>query len=356
MSPTTGHHTSLFATVIALTMLALPAAANCFDPFNRQSSAPTFEFVTSKSAQVAPGEVKVDPTAFRDSFELTAKVSASTIREVVGTKESQRSEILETFTSSAATDTGAWYCYAWTMALEQNLTLPAAVSPRAKLTVAQFHQTTAISGKEPAVLFIDLDSDGNLIAVFNDAVGRRSSVLVPGGPTGRDVLGKTWEIALAAKWSTGNDGRVIITVREKDKGMPVEVLNDTGQNATSGHVYQKLGVYRHNIERDPTLARATISVDFTDISRNGVKATYRGLTGGLSPVTAGAPASTSTGRSFGTANTTTTTVASAPMNNSASAAPSSSGMGNQKTPPAQIMKVTMGRGSGSGGRGMAVRN
>lgn len=349
MSPKPFRLMALFQAALVMAVFAQPASANCFDPFKRQVVLP-FEFTTSKQSQVAPGEVKVEPTSYRDSFTLTATVSSSTAREVSGTKESQRSEILETYDSGAAPTMGTWLCYGWTMSLAPDLTLPASGSPRAKLTLAQFHQTSTQNGKEPAVLFIDLDPDGNLVALFNDPVGRRSTVLVPGGSSKKDTLGKDWEISLAAKWSTGSDGRVIIMLREKNKGVPVEVMSDTGQNATAGYVYQKLGVYRHNIERDPALARSTISVPYSDISRNGVKAAFRGLSGGLSPVTAGTTGTTTTG-TLGATSPSSSTMTVSGDSSGGSSKPKTRVLG--KPPAAKIMKVQMGRGgSGSNGRGM----
>lgn len=351
MSPVSSRLLALTPIAFVLSVLTMPAAANCFDPFNRQSTGSAFEFTTSKAAQVAPGEVQLTPTAYRDSFTLEATVSSSTMREVSGTKESHRSEILETLDSTGAANTGRWICYAWTMKLGPDMALPAAGSPRAKLTLAQFHQTSALAGKEPAVLFIDLDPAGNLVALFNEPVGKRSTVLVPGGSSGKDALGKTWEIVLSARWSTANDGRVVITMREKDKGAFVEVMNDTGQNATSGYVYQKLGVYRHNIERDPGFAATRISVLYSDIARNGVKASFRGLSGGLSPVTADATTTSTSGSTLGSATTSSSTSSTTSGSTTDYATVTT---GNRKTPPARILKVTMGRGSGSGGRGMRV--
>ena len=357
MSPRSLRLLALSQAALVLALVASPVAANCFDPFKRQVAAPSFQFTTSKQGQVAPGEVKVEATPYRDSFTLTATVSPSTFREVSGTKESQRSEILETLDSSAAAIQGSWLCYGWTMKLAPDLVLPAPGSARAKLTVAQFHQTNAQSGKEPAVLFIDIDPDGNIVALFNDPVGRRSTVLVPGGPSKREALGKEWEVVLAAKWSTQSDGRVVITMREKGQGAHIEVMNDTGQNATTGYVYQKLGVYRHNIERDPAFARSTISVHYSEISRNGVKGSFKGLAGGLSPVTSGLSPAPSSGMAFGSPTSAPTTAASGGGAATAGTRVASSPVGSAltKPPEARIVSVQMGRSSAQGtGRGMTV--
>lgn len=263
------------ASMVVAVALALPAGAQtvCGD---QSARADAFAFRISKPDDVRKGEIVIKRGALGESFRFTSRVSDKTEVEKRGWKRSQRSEIAETPDTSARTDTGAWTCYAWTMALPDDLAIP---NPRpgrneANLTLAQFHQDAAPNAGAPAVLFLNVESNGSLVAEFNEPVGKRTRVLIPGGKNGRALEGRTWDMLVAVKWSTSRSGRTQFWLREHGAAHYMLVAEVPGRNATASRVYQKLGIYRHFIERDKALAKATIEVDYSDIRRNGHPARF----------------------------------------------------------------------------------
>ncbi len=241
----------------------------CFAP---SQSAPAFAFEISKPDQVSRDEIqkrKVD----QNGLDFLGQVHAGTAFERAGAKRSQRSEIKETFESSQISRNAEWLCYEFSFKIPNGTAVPARErnGKRAKLTIAQFHQERVGIQTGSAVLFFDIDPRGRLITQTGNRLGSRSSVLL------KKAIGLWVDVRVAARWSKDRKrGRTIIWVREPSKGEAFQLkLDESRKNATTGHVYQKLGPYRSFLERDPGFAETQVVVQYDGVRRNGRPADLR---------------------------------------------------------------------------------
>lgn len=168
-----------------------------------------------------------------------------------GHKQSQRAELSETATSDDVNTAAGPVWVRFSVWLDPVTALP---ENGAKLHVAQFHQREGRDGAAATpALMLNLTEEGDLVAQFERAVGKRAYRLVAGG-VGRDAaLGQWIDIAIGADWRMAG-GWTEILVRPEGAADWQSVAWDDGMNTSTGHVFFKFGLYRSFLERDPGLA------------------------------------------------------------------------------------------------------
>lgn len=216
-----------------------------------------YAFQLSKPDQVRTKDLIIED---EDQLAFASRVSKATPVERAGLKRSQRSELRETTASVAARNPGQ-NCYSIDFLVSRKSSTPARGEKRARLTIMQFHQE---DGR--AALFFNIDPDGTLYAQFGPTVGKRRHVLV------RDFdrfFGKWVSLRVKAHWSNGDDALTAVWI-DLPNGPERLVLLDRGHNMDDGPIYQKLGVYRSFLERDPKFQDMQVRVRYRNIVRNGV--------------------------------------------------------------------------------------
>ncbi len=239
--------------------------------FSGSDEAMPFEFQLSKPKQIRTGEIDAKRSDGM-GLDFVSTVSAETIVEKSGRKQSHRSEIRETAQSSAITREPEWQCYEFALMLPDQTALPGKGrdGKRTKLTVAQFHQERTGSISPSALFFFDVDPRGRLVFEFSERLGAKKKTLA------KNILGRWFEIRVAARWSTKRkEGRTLVWIRERGTDDFRLMVDAKGRNSTTGHVYQKLGAYRSFIERDKDFAQSEVQVHYSNIRRNGRPATFR---------------------------------------------------------------------------------
>jgi len=187
-----------------------------------------------------------------------------------GTKHSQRAEAKEAGHSDDVNLAGRTLWYAFSVYVDPASALPAAADTQgraAKLSLAQFHQRDAAGRSDRPALMFYLQPNGDLIAQFEKAVGKRAYVLAHGGPEGRGAMGRWLDIVVSAHWDE-TAGETRFWIRQGDEAEYRLVAQDRGANTSTGQLYFKYGLYRSFLERDPDFARAHARA-FYDAVRRG---------------------------------------------------------------------------------------
>jgi hypothetical protein len=198
------------------------------------------------------------------------EVNGRTPVEQRGTKRSQRTEVRETRESASLNRLGDMIWYGWSIYLDPSTLSPDedAFGQPAKLHLGQFHQRGEDGTARSPALMINLTTDGDLIAQFERAVGKRAYTLVSGGQSGDAAKGQWIDILVGARWSDMN-ALTEIRVRRQGERHYQLVARDDDANTSTGRVFFKYGVYRSFTERDPALERSR-TVAYFDGVRRGV--------------------------------------------------------------------------------------
>ncbi len=248
--------------------MPIPSVSTNFIDFRVSYSDPS----VSQGTEVGQDEIflsgAVNGVTPRYGSQMTvSEVTGSTHVEVSGTKQSQRSEYIETDASDDLNTGEVWYGLSFYIPEGTVLPTDNGDDPEANLHLAQFHQRDANGVSTSPALMIEIDKDGNIVATFEDAVGKRSYILVEGGTDGTAATGQWIDLMIGVNWSTGTDGWAEFYVREEgETGYTLEA-SDTGMNTSTGNIYLKYGVYRNFLERDPTLAASTTTVYYDGVRR-----------------------------------------------------------------------------------------
>ncbi|MDJ0992132.1 MAG: heparin lyase I family protein [Dinoroseobacter sp.] len=182
-------------------------------------------------------------------------LSADITQEVAGHKRSQRVEAKEDFASDDTNLEGRTLWYSFSVFLEPDMVLPQVPTSGkpAKLSVAQFHQRDAKGRSDKPALMFYIQPSGDLVAQFEQAVGKRAYTLVEGGTLGEDALGRWVDVIVGAKWGR-EDAWTELWVRTGNAPDYTPIARDYGPNTSTGHLFFKYGLYRSFVERDPRLA------------------------------------------------------------------------------------------------------
>lgn len=182
-------------------------------------------------------------------------LSAEIPQEIRGAKRSQRVEAKEDFSSDDTNIEGRTLWYSFSVFLEPDTVLPAPAEngKTAKLSVAQFHQRNADGRSDKPALMFYVQPNGDLIAQFEKAVGKRAYTLVDGGRFAEDALGHWIDVIVGAKWGR-DDAWTELWVRTGNAPDYTPVARDYGPNTSTGRLYFKYGLYRSFVERDARLA------------------------------------------------------------------------------------------------------
>ncbi|MEM8581822.1 MAG: heparin lyase I family protein [Pseudomonadota bacterium] len=184
-------------------------------------------------------------------------LSADIEPEFSGEKRSQRVEAKESSASDDANFAGQTLWYSFSVFLEPNSVLPApaANGKHAKLSVAQFHQRDAEGRSDKPALMFYVQPNGDLVAQFEKAVGKRAYTLVDGGKLGNGALGQWIDVIVGAKWGR-EDAWTEFWVRAGSAPDYTPIARDYGPNTSTGHLFFKYGLYRSFVERDARLSGA----------------------------------------------------------------------------------------------------
>lgn len=186
--------------------------------------------------------------------------------ETDGLKYSQRAELAETRHSDDANAEGpVWYH--WSVYIDPITENPSDGADGAKLHFGQFHQRAENGTSVAPALMFNLTQDGALVAQFESVIGKRSYVLVDGGPDGQAAKAQWIDIVVGADWRL-DGGWTEFHVRQSGEDGFRLVAFDDGANTSTGQVYFKYGVYRSFLERDPLLADSVSSVYYSDVERS----------------------------------------------------------------------------------------
>ena len=206
----------------------------------------------------------------RDGYAMERfEVNGRTPVELRGSKRSQRTEMKESRASAALNQPGDMIWYGWSVFIDQATLTPDedAFGRPAKMHLGQFHQRDAEGAALSPALMINLTTEGDLIAQFERAVGKRAYTLVSGGRSGEAAKGQWIDILVGARWSDAG-ALTEIRVRRQGERHYRLVAHDEGRNTSTGRIFFKYGVYRSFTERDPALERSR-SVAYFDAVRRG---------------------------------------------------------------------------------------
>lgn len=193
-------------------------------------------------------------------------VGPSSPVEAFGTKQSQRSELSETQTSDDANTGDGPIWYHWSVYIDPVTKNPSQGGNAAKVHFGQFHQRTADGISDTPALMFNLLENGDLVAQFENELGKRAHVLVSGGIDGESAKGHWIDIVVGADWKQSG-GWTEFYIREQGETDFRLLAYDDGPNTTTGKVYFKYGIYRSFVERDPVLAESTSAASYSDVIR-----------------------------------------------------------------------------------------
>ncbi|WP_425091926.1 heparin lyase I family protein [Tropicimonas sp. S265A] len=239
------------------------------------STVPDFLFAATLATAGLHGsalsEIAADgPVLPRDGavFER-AYLSADVPYETRGDKRSQRIEAKEHTLSDDVNTAGRTLWYAFSVYVDPSTVLPRrdAGAHTAKLSVAQFHQRDAEDRSDKPALMFYLAPDGDLLAHFEQAVGKRAYTLVDGGQAGDAAKGQWIDVVVGAKWGW-QSAWTEFWVRTGDEAEYSLAARDLGPNTSTGQIYFKYGLYRSFLERDPGLGE-TDALAYYDAVRRG---------------------------------------------------------------------------------------
>lgn len=194
-------------------------------------------------------------------------LDADTEMEFQFGKASQRVEVMETAESDDLNTQGpVWYH--WSVYIAPQTTNPTADSGAGKLHLGQFHQRLGPDGisDAPALMF-NLTANGDLVAQFEAAVGKRAHLLVDGGFDGQGAKGQWIDIVVGADWRMAGGWTEFHVRQEGHAGFELMAF-DSGPNTSTGSVYFKYGLYRSFLDRDPALSDSPAEVKFRDVYRS----------------------------------------------------------------------------------------
>lgn len=197
-------------------------------------------------------------------------LSADIAPELKGQKRSQRVEAKEDFSSDDTNVEGSTLWYSFSVFLEPDMVLPqpAEGGKAAKLSVAQFHQRDAEGRSDRPALMFYVQPNGDLVAQFEKAVGKRAYTLVKGGARADEALGQWVDVIIGAKWGR-EDAWTELWVRTGNAPDYTPIARDYGPNTSTGHLYFKYGLYRSFVERDDRLASTDGLAYYDAIRRAG---------------------------------------------------------------------------------------
>ena len=125
-------------------------------------------------------------------------VGPDTPLEIAGSKLSQRQEMAETAQSDDANGAAAMTWYHWSIYIDPVTQNPSDYGDDAKLHLGQFHQRDVDGQSDIPALMFNLTPGGDLIAQFEQAVGKRAHVLVDGGLNGQAAKGHWIDVVVGA--------------------------------------------------------------------------------------------------------------------------------------------------------------
>lgn len=186
--------------------------------------------------------------------------------EFNGNKQSQRVEVTETQTSDDLNTQQQPLWYHWSVYIDPITENPSNLGARAKLHLGQFHQRGLDGTSDAPALMFNLLENGDLVAQFEQSVGKRAHVLVEGGIFGDGAKGQWVDIIVGAEWQI-DEGWTEFYCRQEGEENFRFIAHDSGPNTSTGQVYFKYGVYRSFLERDPALAESISAASFRDVMR-----------------------------------------------------------------------------------------
>lgn len=193
-------------------------------------------------------------------------VGPDTPLEIAGSKLSQRQEMAETAQSDDANGAAPMTWYHWSIYIDPVTLNPSDTGDDAKLHLGQFHQRNGDGHSDIPALMFNLTSGGDLVAQFEQSVGKRAHVLVDGGLDGQAAKGHWIDVVVGAEWDHVSGWTEFHIRQEGEFGFRL-AAQDLGPNTSTGSLYFKYGVYRSFLERDPGLADSLSSAYYRDVSR-----------------------------------------------------------------------------------------